>query len=215
MRGQLHGECMGLPKHIFTASGSGCLIYPPSRHGENRESIESPREVAAQTTGGNGMPLYNGSSKGIKVLDVSSMDIIFRGKVWNHMEDPCAKSVVHLLERNESLVTWLQPKGGSVQDQIPAINVNGQYRSLSLRMQKSIWRHIRLKKGFINLENLSQVCPPHACVGFFQIVFITLQTQKDSIPDDNSKSQLQFQTSILIPFFWFKSLQWRCMHTRN
>jgi hypothetical protein len=92
MRGQLHGECMDLPKHIFTASGSGCLIYPPSRHGENKESIESPREVAAQTAGGNGMPLYNGSSKGIKVLDVSSMDIIFRGKVWNHMEDPCAKS---------------------------------------------------------------------------------------------------------------------------
>jgi hypothetical protein len=44
-----------------------------------------------------------------------------------------------------------------VEDQVPAINVNGQYRCLSLRMQKSIWRHIRLRKGFVNLENLSQV----------------------------------------------------------
>lgn len=92
-----------------------------------------------------------------KVLDISGMDIVFRGKPWEYAEDPSAKSVVHLLERNESIVTWLQPRGGSVTDQIPAINVNGQYRGLSLRMQKSIWRHIRLKKGFVNLETLSQV----------------------------------------------------------
>lgn len=86
------------------------------------------------------------------------MDIVFRGKEWDNAEDPCARSVVHLLERNESLVTWLQPRGGKVEDQVPAIKVNGQYRTLSLRMQKSIWRHIRLKKGFVNLESLSQVC---------------------------------------------------------
>jgi hypothetical protein len=92
-----------------------------------------------------------------KPLDVSNMDVILRGKVWKYSEDPSAKSAVHLLERNESLITWLQPRGGSVEDQIPAINVNGQYRGLSLRMQKSIWRHVRLKKGFVNLENLSQV----------------------------------------------------------
>ncbi len=110
----------------------------------------------AQTTNNNdGKPCTNSSSS--KVLDISGMDIVYRGKVWNHSEDPSAKSMVHLLERNESIVTWLQPRGGSVHDQIPAINVNGQYRVLSLRMQKSIWRHIRLKKGFVNLENLSQV----------------------------------------------------------
>lgn len=77
--------------------------------------------------------------------------------MWDREEDPNAKSVAHLLERNESLVTWLQPRDGSVEDQIPVINVKGQYRGLSLRMQKSIWRHVRLKKGFVNLESLSQV----------------------------------------------------------
>jgi len=105
-----------------------------------------------------------GSTKSFKVLDISGMDIIFREKEWKHPEDPCAKSVVHLLERNESLVTWLQPRGGCVEDQIPAINVNGQYRTLSLRMQKSIWRHIRLKKGFVNMESLSQVKPKKAAL---------------------------------------------------
>jgi hypothetical protein len=99
-----------------------------------------------------------------KILDVSSMDIVYRGKAWNHQEDPSAKSVGHLLERNESIVTWLQPRGGSVEDQVPAIRVNGMYRGLSLRMQKCIWKHIRLKQGFVNLENLSQVRLSNPCV---------------------------------------------------
>ena len=90
-------------------------------------------------------------------LDVSNMDIVFRGRAWSYPEDPTSKSMIPLLERNESIVTWLQPKGWKVEDQIPAINVNGQYRGITLRMQKSIWRHVRLKKGFINLESLSQV----------------------------------------------------------
>jgi hypothetical protein len=45
-----------------------------------------------------------------KILDVSNMEVILRGKQWDRAEDPCAKSVIHLLERNEGLVTWLQPK---------------------------------------------------------------------------------------------------------
>ena len=49
-----------------------------------------------------------------------------------------------------------------MEDQVPAINVNGKYYCpLSLRMQKSIWRHIRLRKGFVNLERLSQVRSAH------------------------------------------------------
>lgn len=116
------------------------------------------------------------------ILDVTGMDIILRGKQWDRAEDPSNKNAIHLLERNEALVTWLQPKviknffapcktcarvfmrqrhttqGGSIDQQVPAINVNGKYFcSLSLRMQKSIWRHVRLRKGFVNKERLSQV----------------------------------------------------------
>ena len=50
------------------------------------------------------------SSAASKCIDVSNMEIIHRGKQWDRAEDPCAKSVIHLLERNEGLVTWLQPK---------------------------------------------------------------------------------------------------------
>lgn len=34
--------------------------------------------------------------------------------------------------------------------------VKGKHCCLSLRMMKAIWRHIRLKKGFVNIEPLSQ-----------------------------------------------------------
>ena len=32
------------------------------------------------------------------------------------------------------------------------LRIRGQYFRLSLRMMKSIWRHVRLKKGFVNVE---------------------------------------------------------------
>jgi vacuolar-type H+-ATPase subunit C/Vma6 len=43
-------------------------------------------------------------------IDVSNMEIILRGKQWDRAEDPSHSNAIHLLERNESLVTWLQPK---------------------------------------------------------------------------------------------------------
>ena len=125
---------------------------PMSQH-ERQMLILSPKQQQQQ------QQQVVGQQAASKILDVSGMDIIYRGKAWNHREDPSAKSVGHLLERNESIVTWLQPRGGAVEDQVPAIQVNGVYRGLSLRMQKCIWKHIRLKRGFVNLENLSQVVP--------------------------------------------------------
>jgi hypothetical protein len=56
------------------------------------------------------------------------------------------------LERNERLVTWLQPVGGAVEDQVPAIRVKECFYTISLRMMKAIWRHVRLRKGFDNVE---------------------------------------------------------------
>ena len=41
---------------------------------------------------------------------------------------------------------------GTIEDQIPVVRFHGAYYRLSLRMMKSVWRHIRLKKGFVNRE---------------------------------------------------------------
>jgi len=88
----------------------------------------------------------------MRLIDETGMEIISSGIPWNHSLSPCSKQAIHLLERNTKVVTWLMQKGGSVKDQIPCILYKNKYYSLSLRMQKAIYRHIRLKKGFKNEE---------------------------------------------------------------
>jgi hypothetical protein len=65
--------------------------------------------------------------------------------------------MISQLERNEALVTWLEPNSGNVSDQFPAIRVKDQYYTMSLRMMKAVWRHVRLKKNFVNRETIPHV----------------------------------------------------------
>lgn len=84
------------------------------------------------------------------------MSVVAFGREWPYPDvDPSSRGCIHELERNEGLVTWLQPRDGTVDDQIPAIRVKDKFCALSLRMQKSLFRHVRLKKDFINRETLS------------------------------------------------------------
>lgn len=88
----------------------------------------------------------------MKRIDTSGMVLVHYGREWPHESPPCSRSMVGKLEKNERLVFWLQPEGKSEQDQVPALKLPDGYYSLSLRMMKAIWRHVRLKKGFHNLE---------------------------------------------------------------
>jgi hypothetical protein len=85
-------------------------------------------------------------------IDTTDMVLVHYGKEWQHEELPCSKSMINKLERDERLVFWLQPAGGSEKDQVPALKLPDGFYTLSLRMMKAIWRHVRLKKGFCNLE---------------------------------------------------------------
>eukprot|EP00961_Rhodomonas_salina_P249966 3378594-Rhodomonas_salina.1 len=60
-------------------------------------------------------------------------------------------------ERNERLVTWLMPTDGGIKDQVAAIRYKGGYYSLSLCMMKAIYRHVRLYKDFVNVENVNGI----------------------------------------------------------
>lgn len=91
----------------------------------------------------------------MRLIDCNRMRIVHIGKKWNHPADPCSKQMIKFLERNESVISWLQPEGKGVEDQIPCIMVGNKFCALSLRMMKSIWRHVRLRKGFVNMEPLS------------------------------------------------------------
>ena len=90
----------------------------------------------------------------MRQINVENMIVVQSGIEWNFDISPCSKQAIQYLEKNTKIVTWLMKPGGNVQDQIPCILYKGKFFSLSLRMQKAIYRHIRLKKGFNNLENI-------------------------------------------------------------
>ena len=88
----------------------------------------------------------------MKRVDMTNIRVVCAGEDWLHSLPPCSREMMRHLERNERLVSWLQPVGGEVQDQMPAIRVRDSFFTISLRMMKAIWRHVRLKKGFENIE---------------------------------------------------------------
>ena len=90
----------------------------------------------------------------MKAIDMTCMEVVYAGMAWMHDIPPCSKQAIELLERNTKIVTWVMRSGGDVKEQIPCILYKSKYYSLSLRMQKAIYRHIRLKKGFQNEENM-------------------------------------------------------------
>ena len=87
----------------------------------------------------------------MKVINMAGLQVVSVGMKWTYASSPCSKQAVQFLEKNEKVVTWLRDEAGL---QIPCIFYNDKYYSLSLRMQKAIYRHIRLKKGFQNEEVL-------------------------------------------------------------
>jgi hypothetical protein len=92
----------------------------------------------------------------MRYIDTSDKYVVVSGDTWTYDTHPTSKESLCRLEGNESLVTWLQPYGKDVEDQIPCIQlVGGEYIALSMRMQKAIWRHVRLCKSFCNLECVS------------------------------------------------------------
>jgi len=93
----------------------------------------------------------------MKCVDLSSNTIVRSGLPWPHARMPSGKDMIGRLERNEAYVSWLQPLNGKLDDMFPAIKVRGSYYTLSLRMMKAVWRHVRLKKGFVNVEKVPHV----------------------------------------------------------
>ena len=88
----------------------------------------------------------------MKRVDMKGVYVVYTGEDWRHASPPCSREMMAHLERNERLVSWLQPVQGTVLDQMPAIRVKDEFYSISLRLMKAIWRHVRLRKGFDNVE---------------------------------------------------------------
>ncbi len=88
----------------------------------------------------------------MKEVDISSCILVHAGQEWEYDQQPCSKDMIPLLERKENYCSWFQPINGTVDDQFPAMRIKSKYYLLSLRVQKAVFRHVRLRRGFVNRE---------------------------------------------------------------
>ena len=51
----------------------------------------------------------------MRKITMDDNEVVKRGKEWEYDVSPCTIQAVALLERNESVVTWLKPLGGGVE----------------------------------------------------------------------------------------------------
>ena len=92
----------------------------------------------------------------MKAINISEFDIIKCGMefVTTAVARPGVEDLLPHMERNESYVYWMQPKGGAIEQQLACICVNGTYYSLNNKLEKAIFRNVRLTRDFQNFERL-------------------------------------------------------------
>jgi hypothetical protein len=95
----------------------------------------------------------------MKTIDISAYTIIKEGVEFcipraQAKTDAPMEGLLPTMERNESAVYWLQPNGGTVEQQEACICVNGKYYALNSKFEKAIFRNVRLTRDFQNYERL-------------------------------------------------------------
>ena len=88
----------------------------------------------------------------VKKIDKDAYKIIKAGQNCKLSMPVDIQTLASVMERNESYIFWLQPLLGNVQDQIPAISVNNSLYAINLRLEKAIFRRVRLCRNFCNIE---------------------------------------------------------------
>lgn len=111
--------------------------------GTVRKTVHNAAEAGAQDT-----------ARGMRSLNMSLYRVLLQGQDWTCPLPPCSKEAMAQLENNESIVSWLAPMNGdgSFAKHIPAVRYEGKYWTVSLRMSKSIYRNVRLRQGFKNVQ---------------------------------------------------------------
>lgn len=92
----------------------------------------------------------------MKRLSISDYNIVKFGQHCQISSPLEQVDMAKLLERRESDIWWLQPRNGNnnISDQIAAVKVNGEYYSMSLKIEKAVFRQFRLTRNFNNIEYL-------------------------------------------------------------
>lgn len=83
---------------------------------------------------------------------MAHFELVLKGEDVSHFWPLKTKAELKHLEKEEKYCTWLQRRGGGVDDQIPCLRLQNRYFLMSLRVQKVVFRHVRLGPSFRNLE---------------------------------------------------------------
>jgi hypothetical protein len=46
----------------------------------------------------------------MKRVDMDLVNLVHSGETWPHDQPPCSRQMIHMLERNEEIVTWVQAR---------------------------------------------------------------------------------------------------------
>ena len=95
----------------------------------------------------------------MKTINIAAYDIVKAGVACQSETPIRLDKLLRLMERNESYIFWLQPLNSNVQAQVPAISINGKFYHPNLKLEKAIFRHVRLSRDFDNQELLEDGTP--------------------------------------------------------
>ena len=95
----------------------------------------------------------------MRSVNMEHYKVLVQGQEWHRDTPPCSREASQVLENNEAFVSWLAPRDALLvfSQHIPAILYQGKYWTISLRMSKSIYRSVRLRKGFYNVQTVHGV----------------------------------------------------------
>jgi hypothetical protein len=95
------------------------------------------------------------STHNMKTVDISRFQVVKAGVPCQTVHPFKLETIINIMEKNETYIYWLQPPHGGIQQQVACVCINNQYYQLNLKLEKAIFRHIRLCKNFINSEKLA------------------------------------------------------------
>lgn len=90
----------------------------------------------------------------MKPIQDEEFSIVKAGLEFSCASMPSVQKLAKLMERREEYVFWVQPASGDVNEQLAILKVNGVFYRINQRLEKAIFRHVRLTRNFNNIEVL-------------------------------------------------------------
>mgnify|MGYP001206975796 CR=1 FL=1 len=91
----------------------------------------------------------------MRIIDICHYKVIKAGMPCYTPTPFKLETIMQIMEKNEKYIFWIQPPRATFQEQIACVQINDVYYQLNLKLEKAIFRHIRLCRNFVNEEKLA------------------------------------------------------------